>query len=159
MENQPMDKPLNFSPLSLERFFPVWSDRLLSVVRIIIAGLFMQHGMAKLFHVPHVAQFDSVQLFSLLGLAGMIELVGGFLLLIGLFARPAAFVLSGEMAVAYFMAHAPMGVLPLVNRGELAVVYCFVFLYFAVAGPGVWSFDAHRHQQKVQRHSFPHLAH
>jgi putative oxidoreductase len=114
------------------------------VLRIVVAALYMQHGMAKLFHVPHVAIFDDVQLMSLLGLAGVLELVGGFLVLVGLFTRPAAFVLSGEMAVAYFMAHAPQGPLPLLNEGELAVVYCFVFLYFAVAGGGAWSVDAYR---------------
>ena len=122
----------------------VWSPRILSVLRIVVAALYVQHGMAKLFHVPHVAMFDDVQLMSLLGLAGVIEVVGGFLVLIGLFTRAAAFVLSGEMAVAYFMAHAPQGPLPLLNEGELAVVYCFVFLYFAVAGGGAWSVDAYR---------------
>jgi len=122
----------------------VWSPRILSVLRIVVAALYMQHGMAKLFHVSHVAIFDDVQLMSLLGLAGVLELVGGFLVLVGLFTRPAAFVLSGEMAVAYFMAHAPQGPLPLLNEGELAVVYCFVFLYFAVAGGGAWSVDAYR---------------
>lgn len=134
-----MDKPRN-------PFFSYRSARLLSVLRIVVAGLFMQHGMAKLFHVPHVASFDNVQLMSLAGLAGMLELVGGLMLLIGLFTRPVAFILSGEMAVAYFMAHAPMSPLPLLNHGELAVVYCFVFLYFAVAGGGVWSIDAYRHR-------------
>src|SRR3982074_2229869 len=89
--------------------FSFRSARLLSLLRIVVAGLFMQHGMAKLFHVPHVASFDNVQLMSLVGVAGMLEIVGGFLLLIGLFTRPVAFILSGEMAVAYFMAHAPTG--------------------------------------------------
>jgi putative oxidoreductase len=102
--------------------------------------------MAKLLHVPHVASFDNVQLMSLAGMAGMLELVGGLLLLIGLFTRPVAFVLSGEMAAAYFMAHASMSPSPLLNHGELAVVYCFVFLYFAFAGGGVWSVDAYRHR-------------
>jgi putative oxidoreductase len=99
------------------------------------------HGSAKLLHVPHVAQFDNVQLMSLVGIAGMLELIGGFLLLIGLFTRPVAFILSGEMAVAYFMAHQPRGLLPILNGGELAAVYSFVFLYFAVAGGGLWSAD------------------
>jgi putative oxidoreductase len=123
------------------------SARILSVLRVVAAGLFMQHGLAKLLHVPHVASFDSVQLMSLVGIAGMLELVGGFLLLIGLFTRPVAFILSGEMAVAYFMAHAPQSASPLLNHGELAVVYCFVFLYFAFAGGGVWSVDAYRHHR------------
>jgi putative oxidoreductase len=121
-----------------------WAPRLLSVLRIVTGGLFMQHGMAKLFHVPHVASFDNVQLMSLIGVAGVLELVGGLLLLLGLFTRPVAFVLSGEMAFAYFIAHAPKGPLPLLNGGELAVVYCFVFLYFSAAGAGPWSVDAAR---------------
>ena len=123
-------------------FFSVWTPRVLSVMRIVVAALFLQHGTAKLFHVPHVANFDNVQLMSLIGLAGTLELVGGLLLLIGLFTRPVAFVLSGEMAFAYFMAHASRGPLPLLNGGELAVVYCFLFLFLAVAGGGAWSVDA-----------------
>jgi len=135
--------------------FSFRSARLLSVLRIVVAGLFMQHGMAKLLHVPHVASFDQVHLLSLVGLAGMLELVGGLLLLIGLFTRPVAFILSGEMAVAYFMAHAPASPSPLLNHGELAVVYCFVFLYLAFAGGGVWSVDAYRHRAAASG-SFPH---
>ena len=114
------------------------------MLRIVVAALYMQHGMAKLLHLPPVAMFDDVQLMSLLGLAGVLELVGGLLVLVGLFTRPAAFVLSGEMAVAYFMAHAPQSPWPLLNEGELAIVYCFAFLYFAVAGGGAWSIDAYR---------------
>src|SRR5579862_7944934 len=121
-----------------------WAQRLLSVLRIVTAGLFMQHGMTKLLHVPHVAAFDNVQLMSLIGLAGVLELAGGLLLLLGLFTRTVAFVLSGEMAFAYFIAHAPKAPLPLLNGGELAVVYCFVFLYLAAAGGGPWSIDAAR---------------
>src|SRR5438309_909588 len=122
-------------------FFSVWTPRVLSVMRIVVAALFLQHGTAKLFHVPHVANFDNVQLMSLIGLAGTLELVGGLLLLIGLFTRPVAFILSGEMAFAYFMAHAGQGFWPLLNRGELAALYCFVFLYLAAAGGGPWSLD------------------
>jgi putative oxidoreductase len=122
-------------------FFSEWTPRLQSVLRIVVGGLFLQHGTAKLLHVPHVASFDNLQLMSLVGFAGVLELVGGFLLLIGLFTRPVAFIVSGEMAVAYFMAHAPRNVLPILNGGELAVVYSFVFLYFAAAGGGLWSVD------------------
>jgi putative oxidoreductase len=122
-------------------FFSQWAARLQSVLRIVVGGLFLQHGTAKLLHLPHIPSFDGVQLMSLIGLAGVLELVGGFLLLIGLLTRPAAFILSGEMAVAYFMAHGPRNVLPILNGGELAVVYCFVFLYFAAAGGGPWSID------------------
>src|SRR6266704_1933065 len=107
-------------------FFAVWSPRILSLLRIVVAALFMQHGTAKLLHVPHVASFDNVQLMSLTGLAGVLEIGGGLLLLIGLLTRPVAFILSGEMAVAYFMAHPPRVLLPLLNGGELAVVYCFL---------------------------------
>ena len=119
-----------------------WSPRLLSVFRIVAALLFLQHGLAKLLHFPHVAMFDQLQLFSLLGLAGVIELVGSVLLLIGLFTRPVAFIMSGEMAVAYFMAHAPRGFFPILNQGELPLQFCFVFLYLAAAGGGPWSVDA-----------------
>jgi putative oxidoreductase len=124
-------------------FFSIWTPRLQSILRIVAGGLFMLHGTAKLFHVPHVASFDGVQLMSLVGIAGSLELLGGFLLLIGLFTRPVAFILSGEMAVAYFMAHQPRGLLPILNGGELAAIYSFVFLYFAVAGGGPWSVDEH----------------
>jgi putative oxidoreductase len=123
------------------RLDPIWSDRALSVLRIITALLFLQHGLAKHFGFPHVASFDKLQVFSLLGLAGAIELVGSVLLLVGLFTRPVAFIMSGEMAVAYFMSHAPRGFFPILNGGELAVLFCFVFLFFAIAGGGAWSLD------------------
>ena len=129
----------------MDDFFAVWSPRLLSVLRIVTGFMFLLHGTAKLFHVPHMPDFDNIELLSLLGLAGLLEFVGGFLVLIGLLTRPTAFLLSGEMAVGYFMAHAPKGFLPLLNGGELAVLYCFVFLYLWVAGGGVWSIDAYRH--------------
>ena len=126
------------------KLYQTWSPRLLSVLRIMTALLFLQHGTAKFFGFPHVAMFDNLQFVSLLGAAGLLELVGGVLILIGLFTRPVAFILSGFMAVAYFMAHAPQGFYPLQNQGELAVLYCFVFLYFAAAGAGEWSVDAAR---------------
>ena len=124
-------------------FFDLWTPRILAVLRIVIGYLMLTHGTAKIFHVPHQPMFDDLQLFSLIGLAGIIELVGGILILVGLFTRPAAFILSGQMAVAYFMAHASKGfaLVPMLNQGELAVVYCFVFLFFAVAGAGAWSID------------------
>lgn len=121
-----------------------WAPRVLSILRIATALFFLQHGLAKLFGFPHVPYFDGLELFSLPGLAGVIEIVGGVLLLIGLFTRPVAFILSGEMAVAYFMAHAPHGFFPILNEGELAALYSFVFLYFAAAGGGAWSLDAVR---------------
>src|SRR5664279_3887706 len=125
-----------------EESFQVWSQRLLSVLRIVTAFLFMMHGTATLFQMPHQAMFDSLQLVSLIGLQGVLEAGGGLLLLIGLFSRPVAFVLSGDMAVAYFMAHWPNGWLPILNGGDLAVLFCFVFLYICAAGPGPWSIDA-----------------
>lgn len=105
-------------------------------LRIVTALLFLQHGTAKLFGYPHVDMFNGLKLLSLLGAGGVIELVGGTLLLLGLFTRPVAFLLSGEMAVAYFGFHALQSFWPILNKGELAALYCFVFLFFAVAGPG-----------------------
>src|SRR5208283_785463 len=100
---------------SSENLVQVWSPRLLSVLRIVTALLFMVHGTAKLFQMPHQAMFDNLQLMSLLGLQGVLEFGGGLLLLIGLVSRPVAFILSGDMAVAYFMAHWPNGWLPILN--------------------------------------------
>ena len=140
--------------MSQDDFFSLWAPRVQTLLRIVVAGLFLMHGSAKLFHVPHVASFDNVQVMSLVGFAGVLELVGGFLLLIGLFTRPVAFILSGEMAFAYFMAHGSRNVLPILNGGELAVIYCFVFLYFAAAGGGRWSLDeriGRRSQRLVRR--------
>jgi putative oxidoreductase len=127
-----------------QSFRDTWSPRLLSVLRIVTAALFLVHGTAKLFGLPHLPMFDQVHLLSLLGVQGVLEVVGGLFLLIGLFARPVAFVLSGDMAVAYFIAHWPKGWLPIENGGELAVMYSFVFLYLWIAGPGAWSLDARR---------------
>lgn len=119
----------------------IWTPRLLGILRIIAGFLYLQHGTAKLFGAPHVAMFDGLQVLSLMGVAGILELVGGALLLLGLFTRPVAFILSGQMAAAYFMAHAPQGFLPILNGGELAVLYSFIFLYFAAAGGGAFSLD------------------
>ena len=124
--------------------YATWSPRLLGLLRIILGFLFLQHGTAQLFGAPHVAMFDGLQLLSVMGAAGVIELVGGSLLLVGLFTRPVAFILSGQMAAAYFMAHAPNGFLPILNGGEMAVMYCFTFLYFAAAGAGACSLDGLR---------------
>src|SRR5258705_13915154 len=114
--------------VSMESVYQTWSPRVLALLRIATALLFVQHATAKLFGFPHVAYFDNLQIVSLLGVAGLIELVGGLLVLVGLFTRAAAFILSGQMAVAYFLAHAPQGFFPLLNKGELAALYCFVFL-------------------------------
>jgi putative oxidoreductase len=121
----------------------------LAALRIVAGFLFLQHGTAKLFHVPHVASFDSLQVLSLVGFAGVLEITGGLLLVLGLFTRLTAFILSGEMAVAYFIEHAPQGhfFTPALNQGEEAVLYCFVFLFLSVAGGGAWSIDASRVQK------------
>jgi putative oxidoreductase len=124
-----------------------WRPRALAVLRIVTGFLLIPHGTAKLFGTPHQAMFDGLQLVSLVGLAGVLEVLGGALFLIGLFTRPVAFILCGFMAVAYFMAHGSQGnvLLPMLNQGELAVLYCFVFLYFVFSGAGAWSVDALRH--------------
>jgi putative oxidoreductase len=129
-----------------QRFFDTWNPRALAALRFVAAFLFLQHGTAKLLHIPHVAAFDQLPALSLIGFAGMLEIAGGLLVLLGLFTRPAAFILSGEMAVAYFMAHAPHGSFfaPALNQGEEAVLYCFIFLFITVAGAGAWSIDANR---------------
>jgi putative oxidoreductase len=118
----------------------------LAALRIVTAYLFIQHGTAKLFGVPHQEMFDGLQLFSLIGLAGVLEVSAGLLVGVGLYTRPAAFVLSGMMAVAYFIAHAPQGnvMAPMLNGGELAALYSFVFLLFAVTGAGALSLDARK---------------
>ena len=126
-----------------------WAPQAQGALRVVSGFLFLQHATAKFFGVPHVAAFDNLTLFSLIGLAGVLELIGAVLLIIGLFTRPTAFVLSGEMAVAYFMAHTPQGhfLSPSLNQGEPAVLYCFIFLFFAAAGAGGWSIDAAREQR------------
>ena len=120
-----------------------WTPYVLGILRIVTGFLFLQHGTAKLLGVPALPMFaDGVQLMSLMGLAGILELVGGTMILLDLFTRPVAFILSGQMAVAYFMAHAPQAFLPILNQGELAALYSFVFLYFAFAGAGALSLDS-----------------
>jgi putative oxidoreductase len=121
-----------------------WAPYLLSVLRIVAAFLFIAHGLQKLIGFPSLEPRAGVALLSLLGLAAVIETFGGLLVLVGLFTRPVAFVLAGEMAAAYFISHVPRGFWPLVNRGEPAVLFCFTWLYFAAAGAGPWSLDALR---------------
>lgn len=125
-----------------ESFLSLWAPRTRSVLRVITGLLFMQHGLMKLFAWPPSEMFaQPVELMSLMGLAGVLELVGGALIVLGLLTRITAFVLSGQMAAAYFMAHAPQNFFPALNGGEAAILYCFVFLYLAVAGGGAWSLD------------------
>ncbi len=120
--------------------FQTWQPRILSLLRAVTGFLFMLHGSTKILGYPG-EQRGPFELFTLSGTAGALELVGGFLILIGLFTRPTAFVLSGLMAFAYFLAHAPQGFWPLLNGGELAALYSFVFLYLFAAGGGEWSLD------------------
>jgi putative oxidoreductase len=116
--------------MSIERRLEPWTPLALAALRIVAGYLFLMHGTAKLFGFPHVAMFDRLPVLSLLGVAGMLEFAGGALLIVGLFTRFVGFVLSGEMAFAYFLVH--------------AVLYCFIFLLFTVAGGGAWSIDAAR---------------
>jgi putative oxidoreductase len=113
----------------------------LAALRIMTGLIFMAHGLVKLFGFPEVEGMGRVELLSLAGFGGVIELVGGALVVLGLFTRPAAFIASGEMAVAYWMFHAPQSFYPIVNGGDAAILYCFIFLYIAVAGPGSFSLD------------------
>ena len=137
----------------LNVFYAKWTPRLLSVLRIVVAFVFMEHGAQKLFAFPgpmkpgatglmsQVGTEGLQPLLSLVGVGGILELFGGLLVFLGLFTRPVAFILAGEMAVAYFTVHAPNGFWPLLNGGEPAVLYCFVFLFLSVAGGGPWSVD------------------
>jgi putative oxidoreductase len=119
-----------------------WEPRVLSVVRIMVGLLYMEHGLSKIFNFPPTPNHAPYVLLTLVpGLAGILESVGGLLIVLGLLTRPVAFILSGEMAVAYFMSHAPRNFFPLLNGGDAAILYCFIFLYFAVAGGGAWSLD------------------
>lgn len=124
-----------------------WAPRVLSILRIITALLFMQHGLQKIFGFPPPPPEMAGMLENLpplMVVAGWLEIAGGALLAIGLFTKPVAFILSGMMAVAYFMAHASRGFFPILNQGEGAILYCFVFLYLSLAGGGPWSIDAAR---------------
>jgi putative oxidoreductase len=126
---------------TIDAFATRWSPRMLSVLRIVSGFLFLLHGSQKLFGIPAGQGVAPVPLVSLMGVAGILEFVGGLLVLFGVFTRPVAFILSGEMAAAYFMAHAPRGPLPLTNGGEPAALYAFIFLFLAAAGGGPWSLD------------------
>ena len=125
-------------------FLQSWSPQLLSILRILAALLFMEHGLMKLFHFPIPQPGAPDPLPPLMMVAALLEVVGGGLLALGLFTRPVAFILSGEMAVAYCMAHASQSFWPAVNGGDAAILFCFVFFYLSAAGPGPWSVDAMR---------------
>ena len=122
-------------------FLSKYSPQILGVLRIVIGLLFLEHGTAKLLHFPLMPMFAGGGLPPLILASGVIELVGGALIALGLFSRIAAFVCSGQMAVAYFMVHFANGFFPILNGGELAIVYCFTFLYLAAAGPGAFAIN------------------
>jgi putative oxidoreductase len=126
--------------MNVDNLQTVWAPRMLSILRIVAALIFMEHGTQKLLGFPP-SDRPAPELLSLSGVAGVLELFGGALLVLGLFTRPVAFVLSGEMAFAYWIAHAPQSFFPVNNGGDAAILYCFVFLYLAAAGGGAWSVD------------------
>lgn len=137
-----VDRPteLHSKTASVRRRVARYEPYVLSILRIAVALVFLQHGLSRLFAFP--SPLPTPGLFSLHWFAGIIELAGGALLLLGLFSRIVAFIASGEMAFAYFLSHAPRGFFPINNHGDLAIVFCFAFLYLAFAGPGPWSLDA-----------------
>jgi putative oxidoreductase len=124
------------------RLLEKWRPQLLAALRVMATLLFMEHGSAKLFHFPVPQPGVSDPLPPLLLAAALIEVVGGLFVILGLFARLAAFIMAGEIAVGYFLIHFPQSFWPIVNQGEAAVLFCFIFLYLASAGPGAWSLDA-----------------
>jgi len=144
------DKPMTsrISGVDVARFAPY----VLTVLRIVAAALFLEHGLVKLVGFPAGASPGAQPLMTLFGLAAIIETVTGTLMILGLFTRSAALVASGEMAVAYWLVHAPHGLYPVINGGEAAILFCFVFLYIAVAGPGVLSVDALLHGRSPEKH-------
>jgi len=122
-----------------------WSGHLHAALRIVTGLLFLEHGTSKYFNFPATEYFaNGVEVFSLMGLAGALEITGGLLIIVGLLTRITAFVLAGFMAVAYFMAHASQSFFPMINQGDAAILFCFIFLYFSAAGAGPWSLDANR---------------
>jgi putative oxidoreductase len=128
------------------RLLEKWQPQLLALLRIIAALLFMEHGTAKLFHFPVPQPGVPDPLPPLLLAAAIIEIVGGVLLILGLFTRLAAFVMAGEIAIGYFMFHFPQSFWPVVNQGDAAILFCFIFLYISSAGPGAWSIDGSRNR-------------
>jgi putative oxidoreductase len=128
-----------------------WEPRVLSILRIMVGLLFMEHGLAKLFGFPTAALHPAM--FQLLWFAGVIEAGGGLLLALGLFTSPVAFIMSGEMAVAYFYSHAARNFFPVINGGDAAILYCFIFFYIFVAGGGAWSMDRLRSPRAYARHA------
>jgi putative oxidoreductase len=133
---------ITMATMALTETTAAWAPRVLSILRIMTALLLLQHPLSKFLAFPAAMNFPAT--FSLIWFAGVIEIIGGILLLLGLWTRPVAFILSGELAFAYFIGHAPRGFYPLTNGGEPAVLFCFIFFYLAFAGGGAWSVDAMR---------------
>jgi putative oxidoreductase len=129
--------------MNIDQIGAAWASRAQGLLRIMTGLLLLEHGTTKHLSFP-LTEKSSVPTFSLFGIAGLFELIGGVLFVIGIFTRPVAFILSGFTAAAYFIQHAPQGFFPIMNGGELAILYCFVFLFFAAAGPGAWSVDGAR---------------
>jgi putative oxidoreductase len=125
-------------------FADTWAPRMLSILRIVAGLQFLEHGTQKFFSIPARAAATAPDLMSLLGVQGCLEVVGGVLIILGLFTRPVAFILAGDMAAAYFISHLPKNFFPALNGGDAAILFCFVFLYLATAGGGIWSIDANR---------------
>ena len=134
-------------PNAIARYQP----HLLGILRIVAGLLFLSHGLVKLFGFPPDTPPGQQELFSFFGIGAVIELVAGALIALGLFTRTAAFIASGEMAVAYWMFHAPQSTFPSENGGDAAILFCFIFLYIAAAGPGAWSIDGSR-TKRVRHH-------
>jgi putative oxidoreductase len=132
----------DFEETFMNEIIATWTPRTLSVLRIITGLMIIQHGMAKIIGFPADPSLANFQPVSLLWIAGLIELIGSALLILGLWTQPVAFVVAGEMGVGYFIAHAPKSFFPLLNGGSLAIAYCFACLYLATAGAGPWSLDA-----------------
>jgi putative oxidoreductase len=130
-----------------------WSPQALAVLRIVTALIFLLHGTQKLFGFPAPPESGLPPLLSLFGIGAVLEFIGGLLILVGLFTRPVAFILAGEMAVAYWMFHAPKSIYPVLNGGDAAILYCFVFLLLVFTGPGAWSVDEARRPSR-RRHSW-----
>ena len=133
-------RPSPPAEIGADRLQTVWAPRVLSIVRIVCGLIFTEHGTQKWLGFPASGK-PAPELLSISGIGGVMELIGGALLVFGLFTRPVAFLLSGEMAVAYWMSHAPRGLFPVLNGGDAAILYCFIFLYLAFAGGGAWSLD------------------
>ncbi|CAA2100374.1 hypothetical protein MBUL_00638 [Methylobacterium bullatum] len=134
--------------MNLNAISSTWAPRLLSILRIVAGVLFLEHGTQKLFGFPvRMGGGAAPALFTLIWFAAVLEIVGGALIILGLFTRPVAFILSGQMAFAYFIAHAPKSQFPALNGGDAAILFCFLFLYLAAAGAGPWSLDAQRRRR------------